>query len=271
MKLFAFLPALTILFFSFSTTNHDSKKNLQLKDSTIINHVLDGSTSEWPANRFEQNKSPNIRYALDNDAKNLYVAMIIPDFETQMKIMGQGMQLYIDTKGKKKEGKGIKFPQKKVQANYAATNQSGKPDMKLLKSLMAMNLGSLQLFGFSDEEQKDQDLMAPGSANIMFTWDDNNVMAIEYRIPVSLVGDITSLNQKQISFGWIINGAEIQQEQSKTPLYTESRIVAVPAGSRPPSQSTHNSSSGNSVDSYKSKSINEQSFWTKYTISIASK
>ena len=33
-----------------------------------------------------------------------------------MKIMHQGMDLYIDPKGKKKEGKGIEFPVKRDQS-----------------------------------------------------------------------------------------------------------------------------------------------------------
>lgn len=79
-------------------------------DTGHIHHLLDGLVSEWPINKFQVNDDSTVEYAEDNDDKNLYVAMTISDFEMQMKIMRNGMKLYLDLKGKKKEGKGIEFP-----------------------------------------------------------------------------------------------------------------------------------------------------------------
>jgi hypothetical protein len=48
----------------------------------------------------------------------------------------------------------------------------------------------------------------PGSVNIAFKWDAADAMHIEYNIPLSLLGEWSSLNQKDISLGWRINGFE---------------------------------------------------------------
>jgi hypothetical protein len=81
-------------------------------DSNKIEHILDGTTTEWPDSLFENDKETNISYAVDNDAASLYIAMEIPDFPEQMKLMRMGMKLFIDLKGKKKENMGIEFPVK---------------------------------------------------------------------------------------------------------------------------------------------------------------
>jgi hypothetical protein len=193
-------------------------------DTGHIAHVLDGSVMEWPTNKFQVNDDSTVEYAADNDDKNLYVAMTIPDFEMQMKIMRNGMKLYLDLKGKKKEGKGIEFPVK-GEANTSglgnfsggsANNNSGegseqpkkKFDKKAARNIMSLGLVALKLFGFADKEQDEQGLTMPGSVNIVFKWDESDIMHIEYNIPLSLLGELSSLNQKDISIGWKINGFE---------------------------------------------------------------
>src|ERR1051326_2619118 len=111
MKIFLLLPGMSLLFFSFcqSTPIH----NNCLASDTTLSHLLDGKINEWPAQRFETDPATEIKYAVDNDLQNLYLAITIPNFRTQMKMMRQGMELYIDLKGKKKEGKGIDFPVKR--------------------------------------------------------------------------------------------------------------------------------------------------------------
>jgi len=283
MKSLLILPVIALVSFSFRSFPHSSKNIFfTINDTGIINHILDGSIDEWPAEKFEQGKGTNIKYAVDNDAKNLYIAMVIPNFPTQMKMMRQGMNLYIDLKGKKKQGRGIEFPVKKDRSNFNEGNFSSnsgnrqgnnesnterqKPDMKQMRGMMTLNLLSMKLFGFTDDEPKEQGLIMPGSVNIQFNWDEANIMYIEYDIPLNLLGDNASLNQKNISLGWKLNDADVQ---TTTPVSSTSTIQGRPAGS-----SGRNGSFGNSGTSRPSqqgmdKMMSEESFWTKYTISIS--
>jgi hypothetical protein len=50
----------------------------------------------------------------------------------------------------------------------------------------------------------------PESANIAFAWDSTDVMNIEYRIPLSFFGTLSS-DQKDVSIGWKINGLNFPQ------------------------------------------------------------
>ncbi len=120
MKSIFILPAIISLSLSLNNkANADPIIKNVITDSGIINHVLDGSTTEWPDDRFEMDKGTNIKYAVDNNAENLFLALIIPDFRTQMKMMRLGMNLYIDMKGKKKENRGIEFPVKRDDGGYS--------------------------------------------------------------------------------------------------------------------------------------------------------
>src|SRR5678809_627757 len=102
MRSLIILPVIALITFSFRPSAHFHTKQ-SIADTAIINHVLDANIDEWPAEKFEQDNETNIKYAIDNDAQNLYIAMVIPGFPTQMKMMRQGMNLYIDLKGKKKQ------------------------------------------------------------------------------------------------------------------------------------------------------------------------
>lgn len=258
------LPVLTLLSTSFVTTH--SYKNIFSANDSTINHVLDGKISEWPSAKFEEDKGTDIKYAVDNDSANLYVAMMIPNLRTQFKLMGQGMELFVDVKGKKREGKGIAFPVKKGETNFgnfaANKNNDGeqKPDMTQMRSMVGINLLSLRLIGF-DDDTRDQELMQGGSVNIQYSWDDANVMYIEYKIPMNLFSE-NSLNQKTISFGWKINGVEMPQV-----VTTSSTIVGVPSngrgGGRPPSSGFNNQATNRQPSDSR---MQEQSFWTKYTV-----
>lgn len=259
-----------------------------IADSGIINHVLDGSTDEWSPEKFETDKETNIKYAVDNDADNLYIAMYVPDFRMQMKMMRQGMNLYIDLKGKKKENRGIEFPVKRDFTDYSGGfsnqqgNQSGQTDndrqegfdKKAMRSSMALSLIFMKMFGFGEDEPKNQGLLTDGSANISFQWDSSDVMHIEYQVPLKLLDEsVASLNQKNISIGWKVNGIEAPSSSSST---SSSFGGASGGGGRSGGGRSSGStfgggsttSSQNFSQSGREKMMEAEDFWTKYTIAI---
>ena len=230
MKMPFSLLVFALLLFSFR--NPISRNNYQScsPGDTTIHHVLDGKTSEWPVQKFETDVSFEIKYAVDNDQQDLYVALIIPNSRTQMRIMRQGMQLYIDTKGKKKEGKGIEFPVKRArteesnfnnfrgqqneQSNRQDNSEERKANTKAMRATLAINLVAMKVFGFSNNEPGEQGLQMEGSANIAFAWDSTDAMSIEYKIPISLLGDISALQQKELSVGLKLNGIQMRTNNS---------------------------------------------------------
>jgi len=253
MRIFFLLPVISIL--GNSNYSHIKFSSTFQTDTTIITHLLDGNIAEWPTEKFATDKATKMEYAIDNDNQTLFLAVNIPDRSIQKKIMQEGMNLYIDTKGKKKENKGIGFP-------VRMENISGTENMKL--------------FGFSNAEPFIQNIKTEGTVNIAIAWDSSSILHIEYNIPLKIIEeDLPGLNNKKISIGWKIEenkmtSSNIAQPNNNTaqPSST-SRLVAVPAGSRPPPTPPIRSGSSGSTqnDSFaQSDTGKTQSIWTTHII-----
>ena len=229
MKTIFILPLITLNSF-FEPSIHYS--TIIQTDTTSIIHSLDGNISEWPSEKFISDKETKTRFATDNDAQFLFLALTIPDRTTQKKIMQGGVNLYIDTKGKKKESTGIEYP-------------------------VAGNPGSMRLFGFSDSEPAILSISSEGTANIAFSWDSSNVLHIEYNIPLKLLEKaVPGLNNKKISVGWKLIEADMNN------ALATSQVTAVPSGGRNRAAAPNRTSS----DFPQSTTIKYKSFWTSHTI-----
>jgi hypothetical protein len=287
MKTFLLLSAVLIGLSLTGTGYFSLLQNGEIKsDSGIINHKQDGIVDEWPVDKFSADKESGIQYALDNDAENIYMALIITSQPEQMKLMSMGMRMFIDMKAKHKENRGVEFPIKKEtgsmpmpQPGGQGNDQGQQPDPKRIRMLLGRNLIALKLFGFTDGEPTEQELDIDGSARIAYYWDSLDVMQVEYLIPLKMLEpDITSLNQKLISIGWIINGLEISGATSSSgnPGSVRTGMVAVPAGpggisrgSIPTTVPGNNRpGSGKFTQADMDKMMKEQEIWTKYTFTI---
>jgi hypothetical protein len=276
-----FVAAVIHSFFAFHDRTAWPEKTC-LRNDTTINHSLDGKVDEWPAQKFEIDPATQFKYAIDNDKQNLYLVLSVASFREQIKIMRQGMDLYFDPKEKKKESKGIEFPVKKdpftadVVMNYRGQNENAdqqspeqrKAAMRTMRAEMALSISSMKVFGFSEDKSEEQGLKMPGSANIAFAWDSTDVMTIEYRIPLSFFGMLSSIDQKDISIGWKVNGFQFSSSHSgeSSPEGGRHGGGGYGGGGRRGygggSYGSHENSNGQQGGENMMK---DQSFWTKYT------
>ena len=252
MRIFFLLPAISLL--ANSNYSHLKFSSTFQRDTTIISHLLDGNTAEWPPEKFVIDKSTKMEFAIDNDNQTLFLAINIPDRSIQKKLMQEGMNLYIDTKGKKKENKGIEFPVKMENIS---------------------NTENMKLFGFSNAEPFIQNIKTEGTANIAIAWDSSSVLHIEYNIPMKIFEEnLSELNNKKISIGWKIEENKTTSNTTAQPINnptqsvsTTSRLVGVPAGSRPPSNPPIRSSGPIQNDPFAQSSTGRvQSIWATHII-----
>lgn len=195
-------------------------------DTSIIQHTQDGKLLEWPSEKFTVDNDTKLKYAIDNDSRNLYVALLIPDYGTQMKMMRTGMTIYIDLKAKKKEGRGIEFPVKPDKGETFTPTEGARPARNdgeeqdaskrntyriMMRNSMAIKqLNTIKIFGFGESDPVQQVLDVPGSIQVTYKCDTAEAMEIEYRIPLSLLGDAASLHEKLISIGCKIHAMEMR-------------------------------------------------------------
>jgi hypothetical protein len=266
---------IVMLLACFSANN--AMANTLLNDSIKINHATDGNISEWVADKFQIDKETQISYAIDHDANNLYVAIKVGDQRTQMKMMMQGMSMFIDKKGKRKESTGIEFPVKRDMSSFQGGGGGDRPrggqdapNPKDMREKMAASMVFLKTFGFdNDDEKKVHFISDPNGINVAFNWDEANNFYLEYQLPISMIGSPASLNGKPLGIGWTIHGLE-SASGSPTVTSSSSQIVAVPAGSAPPSgrggmtrpQATR------SADFGSDSRFSDQSLWTKYVLTF---
>lgn len=265
--------------FTFSSNYPLKQYARSCSDSSPVIHTLDGNAIEWPAERFQKDEDTHISFAFDNDNENLYVAMVIPEITEQMKLMRMGMKMFIDLKAKKKENMGIEFPVKKDAASGGFTgggrsesDQEGdrerrRPDPKQMRERMMLNLISMKLFGFEgQDEPKETGLTMFNTANLAFSWDSLDIMSIEYRIPLSMIAEPKSLENKLVSIGWKINGIEKPSGASGMPggstLGGGGRRSS--AGRPAPASTPTGGTGGDRQQSFEKMSA-EQTIWGKYT------
>lgn len=236
---------------------------LLVTDTGIVSHIEDGLANEWPADRFTLDKETGIQFALDNDKENLYIALKIESQFEQIKMMSMGMRTFFDMKAKHKENLGVEYPLKKEYSmptrptSNQANEQQPKPDVKQVRMRFGQSLLAIKLFGFSNEDPVEQSLEVENSLQISFSWDSTDVMFIEYLVPLQMLESKTeSLNNKQISVGWKVNGVDIATS-------TSTSVVSRPAGSRP---GTTSGSAQNRNTGGGDKMMKEQEIWAKYTI-----
>ena len=248
---------------------------------TKITHVIDGNINEWIVDKFETDLQTKVLYAIEHDDLNLYAAMKISDMGIQMKMMRQGMKMFIDKKGKKKESVGIEFPIKRAGAGgfegVQGGREQGPPDPQSIRQNMANWMIFLKTFGFDHLEDKSQLITLQDGINIAFDWDEANTRFIEYKVPLNYLGGKAALAGKTVSIGWKILGDEDRLVSSAT----GANIVSVPGsgsiavggrsagggggrrgGSSPADAVSSDLSTGSGPAGIRSK---EQNFWTKYT------
>ena len=275
MKNSILLLPLLIIFASVTETSakHFNKTKLYT-DTVKIPHIIDGNIAEWANIPFTADKETEIAMAMDNDKEQLYVALKITNQRTQLRLMKFGMNLFIDLKGKHREGTTIEFPLKSSTADLSQANGSQRdasaapPDPEQIKQQLGVRLIFMKVSGFEGQEnEKTLGLTNENGANIAFAWDDSKVMYIEYAVPVNSLGTIANLTGKKISIGLKLNAPDISAQPRGNLVSTTTTLVGVPSGSSPrvstsraPSLVDPTGPSGNTPRN----SIQEIYIWNKY-------
>src|SRR5471030_2029487 len=81
--------------------------------------IIDGNAKEWGDNMSYTDTKTKISYILSNDKENLYLVVKTKDATQISSMLGAGISLSIDTKGRKKNTYVVTYP-----ASLATTDQS---------------------------------------------------------------------------------------------------------------------------------------------------
>ncbi len=105
----ASIAIVTLSLLSCGSSKHGSSKRLpgafQVSPITI-----DGYNNDWPSPYPEYDDKAVLGYAVTNDKQNLYITVETGDPATQLKIIKNGLTVWIDKTGNKVEQTAINFP-----------------------------------------------------------------------------------------------------------------------------------------------------------------
>jgi len=116
--------------------------------------TADGANSDWPAPYPFYDEKAKIGYAVSNDRDNLYITMQTGDQQTVMKILRNGLTVWIDTSGKKDMHTSITYPVENPNGGMRMSRGNGQeqPDRPAAEEMhrrILENARSMSLAGFN--------------------------------------------------------------------------------------------------------------------------
>jgi hypothetical protein len=276
-----------LLFVSTLFTKGFANINLKMQttgDTTKPIHITDGVVSEWQASQFTNDKETGISTAVDNDNSQLFVALKVNNMNSIAKIMGLGMNIFIDLKGKHRESTTIEYPIKASASQiieFARKFKDGngkniKVDDAIIKNEFLTRMAIMKTSGLTgQDEDKLYGLINDNGLTVAFSIDEtNNNLFIEYAIPFQLLdASAGSLTGKKISIGLRLNAPDLsalqQRQVISTQVVSSSQLVGVVSNSSSPRIATGRASNlldppGTIGNAASRSPLQETYIWTKY-------
>ena len=218
MNKYYFLKLIFVFFiFSFSSCSHEILSGA-LQTTPV---KVDAKLNDWEIPlRFFDNGT-KINYSITNDLQNLYICMRITDAQIQTKIIHAGMEVWIDTTGKKKKNIGISFPistgEKIKYGDRATSNTTGlesadKRDRAKMQATFLSSNKDMQLKGFQPPLNGFMHLNNDSGVNVSMNWDSTNTLIYEAKIAFKTFykEKLTSADSaKFLGIGIVLNGMQV--------------------------------------------------------------
>ena len=118
--------------------------------------TTDGKIDDWTLPLPYYDTDTRLNYTITNDDKNLYICFRTADVQAQMKLLKAGFTLWIDTKGKKNQLTGIRYPLPQSLLpdhgeNLSTSSPRGeKRDMSKVGQRLLASQKQMELIGFKN-------------------------------------------------------------------------------------------------------------------------
>jgi len=207
---------------------------LALKSPTTA-ITIDGNNQEWGDNMAYYNAEKKLHYTIANDKTNLYLVIKTDDPIQQANILSGGITFAIDTKGRKRSTYNTTFPLRGI----ASTNVLDKTLKE--KKLMAdmAQLSNIEVKGFKDIDDDQLNFENTYGIKVDINIDDKGFLIYEEAIPLELF-HANEITANEWSYNVKLNGVKqlmtIDEAVKMGYAKVKTVVVAVPAGSGPPSR-----------------------------------
>jgi len=209
-------------------------QSIALKTSPT-NIAIDGNNKEWGDDLTYFNAQKNLHYTIANDNTNLYLVIKTDDPVQQLNILSSGITFSIDPKGRKRSTYSTTFPLKGLE------NTNGLNKTLEEKKLMAdiAQLSKIEVQGFKDIGDSQINFENTFDIKIDIDIDDKGFLIYEEAIPLNLF-HANEFAAGEWSYNIKLNGVKqlmnIEEAVKMGYAKVKTVVVAVPAGSGPPSR-----------------------------------
>lgn len=140
--------------------------------------TVDGLNKEWKAPLPRYNKNVGLNYDISNDERNLYIIVRVTDTASVRQVMQNGLEVWINKDGKKKNTAGITYPMAPDKAKAGA--RPGIQNMKTADGF-SMNINELTLTGFYLENGRQPVKGCP--VKVAIKKDSSDCIVLELAVP----------------------------------------------------------------------------------------
>jgi hypothetical protein len=159
---------------------------------------IDGKIKEWPSFFRFYISGAKLQFDFFNDSSSLYLCVKAVDMDAQSRLMHAGVDLWFDPTGKKKQKIGITFPlklerapgdgPKRISANSDPSSApSERSRVARLKEHVIFAQNVIKVTGMMAVTEPQVAIPNKYGIEIAYDWDSLNILAIEYKIPLSLI------------------------------------------------------------------------------------
>jgi hypothetical protein len=140
--------------------------------------TVDGLNKEWKSPLPRYNQTTGINYEIANDERNIYMIVRVADTTSQRQVVQNGLEVWINKDGKKKNTTGITYPMAPDKAKAGSKNRvlTGKT-----ADGFSMNINELTLTGFLLENGRQPIKDCP--VKVAIRKDSSNCIVYELAIP----------------------------------------------------------------------------------------
>ncbi|MCX6245292.1 MAG: hypothetical protein NTU98_11375 [Bacteroidetes bacterium] len=206
MRRSLFLIIFMVSIYGFPSNPDHSDKGKKYPSVYKEGIIVNGNSHEWEPSLFGFKEDAHTNYAIVNDSAALYVCIRMADEPQQMKALSNGMEILINSKGKKKPEATLQFPIGKKM------NPELRRDRKTTHLMYLLQMQDMDLTGFREGINGFQKIKSGKSGiTVALNWDSANVMVYEARIPFQCFATDVR-NAEPLSVGIIIKGAPKPKE-----------------------------------------------------------
>jgi hypothetical protein len=165
--------------------------------------TIDGALDEWQLPLEQPAAQIPIKYRCSNDEKYLYLAIQASDEYMKAMFLHQGLKIWIDSSGRRKEKNGIGYPiPLRTSETDEIASEAGSNTQKFIE-LYAASMQEFDVYGLADESLRLSNLTSK-EIKVALAFDQLRMLCMEIRIPIkSVLG--TYEPGKIFSLGIIVN------------------------------------------------------------------